>query len=141
MLLQPAKADPPIFLTVPGIVMEFKLVQSLKALIPISSKRLPKVAEARLEHPLKADSPIFRAEMLIEVNLLQRAKARSAIIVTDDGIVAEVRLLQFQNAPSSMFVTPLGISTALKLRQLRKAYSFISVTVLHIETETSLWQS
>jgi hypothetical protein len=58
--------------------------------------------------------------MLIDVKLLQPAKARLPMTLTELGMLTDVKL-QPLNVPSAIMVTELGMLTDVKLLQLWNA--------------------
>ena len=84
--LQFAKAKLSMLVTLPGMVIEVRPMQSLKELFPMLVTLLG---------------------MLIEVRLLQPSKASLAMLVTLLGMVIEARLLQPSNAQFPMLVSPV----------------------------------
>ena len=78
--------------TLAGMLMDAKLVQSLKALTPMLVTPEGRVMDSSLEHPLKAKS-------LIDMELGVPSK------------VTVVKLAHLSNAPIPICVTPAPITT------------------------------
>ena len=99
---------------------DVKLLQRVKALLPMLVTLLPIVTEVKPLHSAKAHSPMLVTLLGIvtEVKLLQLRKASSPMLVTLLGISREVKPLQPLKALLPMLVTLLPIVTEVKLRQL-----------------------
>ena len=96
-----------IFVTFEGIAL-LPSVGGVVALI---------VIEFKLLQPLKADMPILvtPSGIVIEVNLLHLRKASSPILVTPSPIVIEVKLVQFSKTLSPILVTLSGILYSVRV--------------------------
>ena len=71
------------------------------------------------------------------VKLLQSAKARSPMLVTELGILIIVKLLQLEKADSPILVTELGMVTLFKLLQFE--YLQPIITQYFIDNKSEIW--
>ena len=131
----------PIEVTLSGILIETRLLQPKKALLPIevtplgivvteqpTSKRLLPVSMMALQFSRESYTAL-PSSTTIEVRFpLQLLKTLFPSEVTLLGMVIEVRLLQPSNALSPIEVTLLGIVMEVRLRQFLNAMNPIEVT-------------
>ena len=127
-LLHPAKAIPPIVVTLAGSVMDPKLVQFINASSLIAVKPLPRSIVERFEDPrnapLSMDKTLFGIE--IDVRVLMNANASSPIVVTPSGIIV------VEHPWTSRFVAVRIIA----LQLLRESYiGLLSFTIIEDNEE------
>jgi len=88
------------------------------------------VTLARLEHSLKADSPmlITLVGIVMLVRLEHKQKAKSPMLITLVGMVMLVRLVHLKKAPSAMLIKVLPERSRLKyLFLLLSLITFVGV--------------
>ena len=103
-------------MTLLGIVMRVRLVQSKKARFPMFVTLPPIATVASLSQSSNVDSamPVTPLPMMTFVRTEHETNACSPRLVTLSGIVTLVRLEQASNAYAPMLVTLLGIVTLVK---------------------------
>ncbi len=137
-LLQPLKAELPMFVTLPGILIEGRLLQSWKAELPM----LVMLSDMRIEisslHPENRELSI----VVMASPSTTSFKADLQFFVKFSGETLEYHssiamLLQPSNAVLSTLVTLAGMIMAVRLAQFLKAELPMLVTLSDMRMETS----
>ena len=128
--MHPANAQPPILVTLLGMVMEVNEEQSLNALSPISVTLLGIVMEVKDLQPSKKPVPY--------VSSPSSTSARSVIF---SGSTTEVKFSHLENTPPPITVTLLGIVIEVKEEQSANALFPILFTLFGIVMEVKDLQS
>ena len=100
-----------MLVTLSGIVIFVRLLQPMKALLPMLVTLSGIVIFVRPVHPRKAPAPILvrPSPIVMLVRLVHSQKALSPMLLTPSGIVMLVRLVRRKKAALPMLVTGLPL--------------------------------